>query len=69
LRPFDFAQDGLCGRKLRIRNPLSYLCALSGREKKFKNDEILKNGINKIKNLQGSIPAKIDFFSRPASLR
>ena len=51
------------------RTRTNFLRALRGREKKFKNDEILKNGINKIAHLQGSIFAKIDFLSRPAPLR
>ena len=45
------------------------LCELCGHEKKLKNDEIRKIGINKIKYLQVLILAKIDFFSRPVSLR
>jgi hypothetical protein len=46
----------------------SELCVLSGHEKKFKNDENAKIGLNEIKYLQVLIFAKIDFFSRPASL-
>ena len=47
----------------------SDLCELYGHEKKLKSDEILKIGINKIKYLRVLILAKIDFFSRPTSLR
>jgi hypothetical protein len=39
----------------------------TGREKKFKNDENAKIGLNEIKYLQVPIFAKIDFFSRPQS--
>ena len=46
----------------------SELRDLCGHEKKLKNDEIRKIGINKIKYLQVLILAKIDFFSRPVSL-
>ena len=46
----------------------SELCELCGHEKKLKNDEIRKIGINKIKYLQVLILAKIDFFSRPVPL-
>jgi hypothetical protein len=49
----------------RLEETLSELC---GHEKKFKNDQIRKIGINEINDLQVLILAKIDFFSRPASL-
>jgi len=45
------------------------LCELCGHEKKSKNNKIRKNGMNKIDHLRVPIPAKIDFFSRPVSLR
>jgi len=47
-----------------IKNSL--LRALRGHEKKSKNNRIRKNGMNKINHLRVPIPAKIDFFSRPA---
>jgi hypothetical protein len=44
------------------------LSILSGHEKKFKNDQNCKFGLNKINYLQRLIFAKRDFFSRPATL-
>ena len=56
--------------KFEFRNSNSeiLLCELCGHEKKLKNDEIRKIGINEIKCLQLLIFAKRDFFSRPAPL-
>jgi len=48
---------------------LSPLDILRGHEKKFKNDQNRKNGLNEIKHLQLLILAKTDFFSRPAPPR
>jgi hypothetical protein len=45
------------------------LCDLCGREKKFKNDENARIGLNEIRYLQVPIFAKIDFFSRHVSRR
>ena len=45
------------------------LGVLRGHEKKFKNDQNRKIGLNEIKHLQLLIFAKTDFFSRPAPLR
>ena len=45
------------------------LRALSGHEKKFKNYQNCKFGVNEIKYLQLLIFAKRDFFSRPAPPR
>ena len=61
------AQSSQSWEYFSIKNSL--LRALSGHEKKLKNDEIRKIGINKIKYLQVLILAKIDFFSRPAPPR
>ncbi len=43
--------------------------ALGGREKKFKNHQNYKFGLNEIKYLQRSFLRKRGFFSRPALLR
>ena len=50
-----------------IKNSL--LSALRGHEKKFKNQQNCKFGLNEIKYLQLLIFAKRDFFSRPAPQR
>jgi len=51
------------------RETAELLCALCGREKKFKNLQNRKICLNEIKYLQLLILAKRDFFSRPVSLR
>jgi hypothetical protein len=45
------------------------LCVLCGHEKKSKNHQNCKLGLNEIKYLQLLIFAKRDFFSRPVPLR
>jgi hypothetical protein len=52
--------------KIKIKQPPFFL--LSGREKKFKNQQNRKICLNEIKYLQLLIFAKGDFFSCPASL-
>ena len=55
--------------KNSARGELVEPCVLCGHEKKSKNHQNYKFGLNEIKYLQLLIFAKRDFFSRPASPR
>jgi hypothetical protein len=65
------SREGYFSSKRFTRSAISSfpVGAPCGHEKKFKNDQNCKFGLNEIKYLQLLIFAKRDFFSRPQSSR